>query len=89
MTRTNISDANTDSSEINQLLEYDTIGFPPPEALPNNDHEMPFFVPSDDAFELRKKRDIPFKRRNWSPTTGFRDGNSGRKCLVFLSFFHQ
>ena len=34
-------------------MENGNAKLPPPEALPNDDQEMPYFIISDDAFSLR------------------------------------
>jgi hypothetical protein len=50
-------------SQMEPALKYNTIGFPPPEPLPNDDRNMPFFLAGDDAFPLRSYLMKPYSMR--------------------------
>ena len=45
-------------------LREGRLGFPPPEPLPNDDHDVPYFFIGDDAFPLRTYLVKPFSHRN-------------------------
>lgn len=50
-------------SDIEPALRNETIGFPIPEPLPNDDEDMPYFIVGDDAFPLRPYLMKPFSHR--------------------------
>ena len=51
-------------SEMKEVTENDTIGFPAAESLPNDDIPMPYFTIGTDAFPLRTWLKKPFSRCN-------------------------
>ena len=54
-------------SEMKEVIENGTIGFPAADPLPNDDRPMHYFIIGDDAFPLRTWRTWltkPFSRRN-------------------------
>ncbi|XP_028416048.1 protein ALP1-like [Dendronephthya gigantea] len=51
------------NSEIKELTEDGTIGFPAPDALPNDYQSVPYFFVGDDAFALRETMMKPYSRR--------------------------
>uniref|UniRef100_UPI00358F4AD4 putative nuclease HARBI1 n=1 Tax=Myxine glutinosa TaxID=7769 RepID=UPI00358F4AD4 len=55
------------ASELKECIENETIGFPDPLAMQNDDEEMPFFILGDDAFALRTYLMKPYARRGLSP----------------------
>lgn len=52
------------NSELRECLSNGSIGFPPPEPLPHDDQDMPYFLLGDDAFALRTYMMKPFAARN-------------------------
>ena len=40
-------------TDLRKTLEDGSLGIPPPEALPNGDRDMPYFIVGDEAFPLR------------------------------------
>uniref|UniRef100_UPI00358EEE5F putative nuclease HARBI1 n=1 Tax=Myxine glutinosa TaxID=7769 RepID=UPI00358EEE5F len=55
------------ASELKECIENETIGFPDPLAMRNDDEEIPFFILGDDAFALRTYLMKPYARRGLSP----------------------
>ena len=51
-------------SSLEPDLREGRLGFPPPEPLPNDDHEVPYFLVGDDAFPLRTYLVKPFSHRD-------------------------
>ena len=52
------------ASPLRAALETGDIGFPDAEPLPNDDHNIPYFLVGDDAFPLRNWMMKPFSHRN-------------------------
>ncbi|XP_060566998.1 uncharacterized protein LOC132725830 [Ruditapes philippinarum] len=52
------------NSELRECLSNGSIGFPPPEPLPHDDQDMPYFLLCDDTFGLRTYMMKPFAARN-------------------------
>lgn len=50
-------------SRLRPALENNTMGFPDPEPLPDDDRDMPYFLIGDDAFPLRSWMMKPFSAR--------------------------
>ena len=51
-------------SEMKEIIENGTIGFPAADPLPNDDRSMPYFIIGDDVFPLRTWLMKPFSRRS-------------------------
>lgn len=51
------------NSRLMPALENDELGFPQPDPLPEDDHNMPYFLIGDDAFSLRKWMMKPYSHR--------------------------
>ena len=51
------------NSRLRPALEQNTLGFPPPEPLPGDDRDLPYFFVGDDAFPLRTWLMKPYSRR--------------------------
>ncbi|XP_035660672.1 putative nuclease HARBI1 [Branchiostoma floridae] len=51
-------------STLRQGLQEGTIGLPPPDDLPDDDRETPYYIIGDDAFPLREWLMKPFSMRN-------------------------
>ena len=51
-------------STLEPALREGTLGLPPPEPLPGDDRDMPFFIVADDAFALRAWLMKPYAHRN-------------------------
>ena len=51
------------SGELKEAIEDDTLNFPPPESIPNDDKDMPYFIVGDDAFALKPWLMKPFSLR--------------------------
>ncbi|XP_028395726.1 protein ANTAGONIST OF LIKE HETEROCHROMATIN PROTEIN 1-like [Dendronephthya gigantea] len=52
------------NSEIKELTEDGTIGFPVPDALPNDYQSVPYIFVGEDAFALRETMMKPYSRRD-------------------------
>ncbi len=50
-------------SRLEPALRLGILGLPPPEPLPNDDRDMPFFMIGDDAFPLRTYMMKPYSHR--------------------------
>lgn len=50
-------------STLEPALREGTLGLPPPEPLPNDDTDMPYFILGDDAFPLRPYLMKPFSHK--------------------------
>jgi len=48
------------NGELKEAIEGGILHFPPPEPLPNDDKDMPYFIVGDDAFTLRQWLMKPF-----------------------------
>ena len=59
----NWSASDADNSEIKEFAEDGTIGFPAPDALPNDYQNVPYFFIGDDAFALRETMMKPYSLR--------------------------
>jgi len=51
-------------TELNEYLETNQVGLPPPEPLPGDDKPMPYFLVGDDAFALKTwlMKPLPLKK---------------------------
>ena len=49
--------------KLKQAIVTGSLNFPPPDALPNDDKEIPYFIIGDDAFALQKWMMKPFSLR--------------------------
>ena len=54
-------------SELKEMAEDGTLGFPAPEPLPNDTQDMPFFFVGDNAFGLRKTMMKPYSLLGLEP----------------------
>lgn len=52
--------------QLKEAIETESLNFPPPEPLPNDDKEMPYFIIGDDAFALKRWMMKPFSLKNMS-----------------------
>lgn len=52
------------NGELKESIDRGSLNFPPPEPLPNDDKDMPYFIVGDDAFALRKWLMKPYSLRN-------------------------
>ena len=52
-------------SEMKEVIENGTIGFPAADPLPNDDRPMLYFIIGDDAWPLRTWPMKPFSKRNF------------------------
>ena len=50
--------------QLREAIETESLNFPPPEPLPNDDKDMPYFIIGDDAFALKKWMMKPFSLKN-------------------------
>jgi len=53
-------------SQLKAQIDDETIGFPEPAPLPNDDKDIPYFIIGDDAFPLKTWMMKPFSRRDLS-----------------------
>lgn len=53
-------------SDLRQYIIDEIIHIPAADCLPNDDHDIPYFIVGDDAFALRSWLMKPFSRRNMS-----------------------
>ena len=51
------------ASELKEMVEAGTLGFPAPEPLPNDYQDMPYFFIGDDAFGLKDSMMKPYSLR--------------------------
>jgi len=51
-------------SQLKAQIDDETIGFPEPDPLPNDDKDVPYFIIGDDAFPLKPWMMKPFSRRD-------------------------
>lgn len=51
-------------SNLKSAIRNQTLRLPPPQPLPNDDKDRPYFIISDDAFGITKNIMIPFSQRN-------------------------
>ncbi len=51
------------NGELKEAIDSQAIHFPPPEPLPHDDKDMPYFIVGDDAFALRSWLQKPFSNR--------------------------
>ena len=59
-----VSDAGVfNNSRLRPALEQGRLGFPPPEPLPGDDKDIPYFLIGDDAFPLREWMQKPYSQR--------------------------
>ena len=49
--------------DLEPALRNNTLGLPPPDALPNDNRDTPYFLVGDDAFPLRRWMMKPFSHR--------------------------
>ena len=55
-------------SSVKRRLEAGTLGLPPPEPIPGDDRDLPFFVIGDDAFPMATYLIKPYPMRLLNPT---------------------
>ena len=51
------------NGELKEAIEAHALNFPEADALPNDDHPMPYFIAADDAFALRSWLQKPYSQR--------------------------
>ena len=53
-------------TDLRRHLENETLGLPPPDPLPNDDKDFPYYIAGDEAFPLRSWLMKPIPKRNFT-----------------------
>jgi hypothetical protein len=53
-------------TDLRRHLDNETLGLPPPDPLPNDDQDFPYYIAGDEAFPLRSWLMKPIPKRNLS-----------------------
>lgn len=73
--------------ELRRAIEDGTIGFPPPDPMPNDNMDTPYFIVGDDAFPLRTWLMKPYGRRNRTLEERIHDYRTSRARRVVENAF--
>ena len=73
-------------SELKECMDDNSIGFPPPSPITNDDRNMPYFIVANDAFPMRTNLMKPYRRHNLSHSQVFNYRLSRARRIVENAF---